>query len=115
MKGKIGDRQRLQHILKAIEEIEMYTNGTTLDIFTSNSMMRFASVKQLEIIGEACNLLTPDLKAHAPQIEWRKIIGLRNMLVHEYFGISTHLVWQIIQVDLSEFKTQIINLNKFIS
>ena len=110
MRGKIGDPQRLQHITHAIGEIEMYTDGVTFEHFSANSMMRFATVKQLEIIGEACNLLTPEIKAKATQVEWRKIIGLRNMLVHEYFGISTQLVWQIVVGDLPEFKKQIIEL-----
>ncbi len=55
MKGKMGDKQRLAHILESIEEIQNYTSGSNLDIFINNSMMRFASVKQIEIIGEAAN------------------------------------------------------------
>ena len=62
MKGKMGDKQRLLHIMDAITEIEQYTQGKTLDDFTSNSMMRFASIKQIEIIGEAANLISEELK-----------------------------------------------------
>jgi uncharacterized protein with HEPN domain len=107
MRGKLGDPERLQLILQAIQEIETYTAGATLELFSLNSMMRFATVKQLEIIGEACNFLTPELKDKAPQVEWRKIVGIRHMLVHEYFGISTQLVWQIVQGDLPAFKQQV--------
>lgn len=60
MKGKIGDRQRLLHILDAIREIEHYTNGIDINQFLANSMMRFASVKQVEIIGEAANYITAE-------------------------------------------------------
>lgn len=55
MKGKIGDKQRLLHILEAITEIEGYTTKTNFESFLENSMMRFASIKQIEIIGEAAN------------------------------------------------------------
>ncbi len=63
MKGKIGDRQRLIHILEAITEIEKYISDTDLKDFLSNSMMRFASIKQLEIIGEAANYITAETKS----------------------------------------------------
>lgn len=55
MRGDLGDRARLQHILDAISEIESYTHRVGFDDFVGNSMMRFASIKQLEIIGEAAN------------------------------------------------------------
>ena len=63
MKGKIGDRQRLLHILEAIDEIQTYTLNTDLQTFLTNSMMRFACVKQIEIIGEAANYITPETKS----------------------------------------------------
>lgn len=69
MKGKIGDRQRLLHILEAISEIETYTQNTDLKSFLSNSMMRFACIKQIEIIGEAANLITFETKALFSDIE----------------------------------------------
>jgi uncharacterized protein with HEPN domain len=106
----MGDSERLSHILDAIAEIESYLVGVDLNAFSSNSMMRFATVKQLEIIGEASNYLTNATKAAAPEIEWRKIVGLRHILVHEYFGIDTGLVWQIVQYDMPVFKQQIQNL-----
>ena len=57
MRNKLGDRQRLLHILEAIEEIEQYTANKELPDFIDNSMMRFASIKQIEVIGEAANCL----------------------------------------------------------
>lgn len=103
----MGDSERLGHILDAIAEIESYLTGVGLDAFSTSSMMRFATVKQLEIIGEASNFLTVATKAASRNIEWRKIIGLRHILVHEYFGIDTALVWQIVQYDLPVFKQQV--------
>ena len=107
MKGKMGDRQRLLHILEAISEIEKYTSQSNINDFASNSMMRFASVKQIEIIGEAANFVSADTKTQFPQVEWRQIIGLRHILVHEYFGIDTALIWQIISTDIPKLKGDI--------
>jgi uncharacterized protein with HEPN domain len=70
-------------------------------------MIRFASVKQLEIIGEAAKNITVATKSIFPKIEWDQVSALRNILVHEYFGIDFDLVWQIIQVDVKELKQEL--------
>jgi uncharacterized protein with HEPN domain len=107
MKGKMGDKQRLAHILESIEELEDYTAGSNLDTFLQNSMMRFASVKQIEIIGEAANYISDETKEKFSEIQWRQITGLRHVLVHEYFGIDSRLIWQIIVNDIPTLKIQI--------
>lgn len=104
MKGKIGDKQRLLHILESIMEIERYVADANFDIFIQNSMMRFASIKQIEIIGEAANYITEETKNKFNGIQWRQIIGLRHILVHEYFGIDNKLIWQIIANDITDLK-----------
>lgn len=104
MKGKIGDKQRLLHILESISEIERYTSQANFDSFLENSMMRFASIKQIEIIGEAANYITQETKDKFTDIQWRQIIGLRHILVHEYFGIDHKLIWQIIANDIPALK-----------
>lgn len=70
-------------------------------------MMRFACIKQLEIIGEACNSITLETQTEFSEIEWRKIIGMRHVFVHEYFGFDTRLVWEIIKTDLPPLKDKI--------
>jgi uncharacterized protein with HEPN domain len=107
MKGRIGDKQRLLHIIDAISEIEDYTRNISLATFLDNSMMRFASIKQLEIIGEAANYLTSETKNKFSDIEWKQIIGMRHILVHEYFGIDGNLIWQVIINDLPTLKNKI--------
>lgn len=107
MKNELGDKARLQHISEAIKEIEKYIENSSYEDFQSNSMMQFATVKQLEIIGEASNQLTEHFRKLYKEIEWREIIGLRNMLIHEYFGIDTKIVWDILQIDLPKLKIQI--------
>lgn len=107
MKSKMGDRQRLLHILESIEEIEQYTSKANFSSFLENSMMRFACVKQMEIIGEAANNISEETKNKFSKIQWRQIIGLRHILVHEYFGIDTNLIWQIIANDIPQLKESI--------
>lgn len=110
MKGKIGDKQRLLHILESISEIERYVSGADFNIFCQHSMMRFATIKQIEIIGEAANAITEDTRIAYNQIQWRQIIGLRHILVHEYFGIDNTLVWQIVSNDIPVLKQEITKL-----
>lgn len=70
--------------------------------------MRFACVKQVEIIGEAANYITDETKELFTDTEWRQIIGMRHVLVHEYFGIDFNLIWQVIIGDLPVLKEKII-------
>jgi len=107
MKGKHADLARLQHILDAISEIEEYTEGFDLKKFKSDSKTKFASVKQLEIIGEAANHVSINLQKKFPEIAWKPIRSFRNILVHEYFGIHSETVWNTIQFDLPTLKIQI--------
>ena len=107
MKGRFGDQQRIGHAVDAIHDIEEYITNSTFTDFLANSMMRFACIKQLEIIGEACNHIDGETMAKYPEVEWRKLVGLRNLLVHEYFGVDEALVWDIIQSNLPKLKSQL--------
>jgi uncharacterized protein with HEPN domain len=112
MRSRLGDKIRLQHILDAIEEIQKYIVAADLNIFLENSMMRFACIKQMEISGEASNHLSAELKSNFSNVEWTQIVGMRNVFTHEYFGIDTNLVWEIIKDDIPELKQKIENIIK---
>ena len=73
-------------------------------------MMRFACIKQLEIIGEAGNHISDETKSSFSTIKWSQIIGMRNIFVHEYFGVDSKLVWDIIKDDLPGLKNKIIEI-----
>lgn len=107
MHGNLGDKIRLQHILDAIKEIESYIIGADFQSFIDNSMMRFACIKQMEIIGEAGNHNSTEVKSKFSSIEWTQIVGMRNVFVHEYFGVDTNIVWEIIKDDLPELKKKV--------
>lgn len=87
-----------------------YLYNTYFSGFMENSMMRFACIKQMEIIGEASNHVSDDTKAKFSTIEWAQIVGMRNVFVHEYFGVDSSLVWEIIRNDLPELKEKIIHI-----
>lgn len=110
MKGKLGDRQRLLHIIEAINEIQQYTSGVSQKVFLSNSMMRYACIKQLEIIGEAANTITAETKSNFTDLEWKQIIGMRHILVHEYFGVDFELIWQVINNDMPILRLKVLDV-----
>ena len=104
MRGQITDKSRVHHILDAITEVENYLINVGFEDFENNSEKRFATIKQIEIIGEACNHITPALKETHSEIEWRSINGFRNISIHEYFGVNFKLVWEIAKNDLPSLK-----------
>lgn len=106
MPDKFGDKIRLQHALDAIETIEGYVSNSNFDAFSDNSMMRDACIRQLQVIGESCKNVSSELKEKYPEIPWRQIIGLRIIVIHEYFGIDEKVIWEVIKNDLHAFKAQ---------
>ena len=106
MREGINDKVRIAHILDAIGEVEKYLEGASYDGFLTNSEKRYATIKQIEIIGEACNRISEAFKQEHPEIEWKSINGFRNISIHEYFGVDNQIVWEIAQNDLPILKTQ---------
>jgi len=90
-------RLYLDDILEAISKIREYTTVLDYSAFVEDSKTQDAVVRNLEIIGEAAGRLPEPIRLASPEIEWRKIVGLRNILAHEYFGVSLPVVWDIVQ------------------
>ena len=78
MREASKDKTRLEHIVQAIERIKRYTNGKRFDDLVEDDMMYYAVVKNIEIIGEAANLLTNEFKSEHPDTQWKLITGMRN-------------------------------------
>ncbi|HSA96887.1 MAG TPA: DUF86 domain-containing protein [Acidobacteriota bacterium] len=89
-------RVYLEDILEAVRRIAAYTEGMDFVAFAKSPMAIDAVVRNLEVLGEAAGRLPEELRAGAPEIEWRKIIALRDVLAHEYFGIHTKIVWDVV-------------------
>jgi uncharacterized protein with HEPN domain len=87
-------------MIEAIDRIAHYTSGLTRDGFLADRMRMDAVVRNLEILGEAAQRMSEETRKRMPDIEWRHIIGLRNRIVHEYFGVDTAIVWEIVAHDL---------------
>ena len=110
MKDDNRDLVRLHHMHDAISEIQSFILDKDMDEFIIDSMLHSACIRQLEIIGEAAGRLSEALKENYNNIGWREITGLRNILVHEYFGIDLLVIYQIIRNDLPNLKSNILQI-----
>lgn len=102
-----GDFAYLNHIVDAIENINHFVGDLDQQNFLHNDLVQSAVIRQLEIIGEAVKNLSPKIKNKNPATPWKDIAGLRDKLIHVYFGVDLDLVWEIIQKDLPALKRQI--------
>ena len=98
----------LEDILEAIRKIEKYTKNLSRDDFIKNSMVADAVVRNLEIIGEASKNIPAEVQKNLPHIPWKKLSGIRNRIVHEYFGVDLSIIWFIIENELAQLKQTIL-------
>jgi uncharacterized protein with HEPN domain len=103
----------LDDILDAINKIEKYINKLNYQAFIENELIQDAVIRNLEIIGEAVKNIPQIIKTGIPEVEWKKIAGLRDIIIHEYFGIDEEIIWDIIKNKLPDLKEKIneISLN----
>lgn len=97
----------LEDILQAVDKILSYTGGMNFGEYMNDSKTADAVVRNFSIIGEAANKISPEFKSAHPEIEWQRIRGFRNRIVHEYFDIDHELVWQIKEENLPELKQKL--------
>lgn len=97
----------LLHISESIEEIEKYLGSVSEDEFSSDTKTQDAVMRRLEIIGEAAKNIPTDFQKQYQQIEWREIAGMRDQLIHHYFGVKMDAVWETAKKDLPKLKTQV--------
>ena len=102
-----SSRAYLSDILVAIGNISEYTKGMEREDFEKNRLVQDATVRNLEIIGEAAKNIPDDIRDQAREVEWKKIAGLRDLLAHAYFGIDIEIVWDIVTNKLSPLKESI--------
>jgi Uncharacterized conserved protein, COG2361 len=91
-------------MLESLEKIERYTVGLTFERFAWDDRTVDAVVRNLEIIGEAARQIPSEVRERYPEVPWRRVIGLRNVVVHEYFAVDVEIVWTVVRQSLPELK-----------
>lgn len=107
MREPLRDKERLQHMLAAADRVIRYTSGKAFEDLKADDMMYYAVVKNIEIIGEAANLLTSEFIASHSDTPWKQVRGMRNYIVHEYFQIDDVVVWDVVTTDIPALRSQI--------
>ena len=97
----------LEDIASAIVDIRSFVQDMSADGFMADKKTINAVLRSLEVIGEATNKIPTEVRTKYPDIPWEEIIGMRNRLIHEYFGVDLDIVWQTIQDDLTPLETAI--------
>ena len=97
----------LDDILTAARKVRRFSEGKTRDSLASDEKTFDAVVRNLEIIGEAIKKVPDEVRNAHPEVEWQKIAGLRDILIHEYFGIDLEIIWDVIQNKIPDLEMQI--------
>ncbi len=98
------DKLYIEHIVQAIGKIGQYIDGITFEYFKEDSLIQDGVVRELEIVGEAARQVSESTKQKYKKIPWHKISGMRNKLIHEYFGVDIEVVWKTATKDLKTLK-----------
>lgn len=101
---KRDDRVYLLHILDAVEQIEHYVQGFNYETFMRSRLVQDGVIRQLEIIGEASKNLSKTTRNNSQEVPWRDMAGMRDVLIHQYFGVDLSAVWGTVKQDMPELK-----------
>ncbi|KKO19682.1 MAG: DUF86 domain-containing protein [Candidatus Brocadia sp.] len=100
----------LRHILDAINKIQKYTKDMDYEGFRASSLVQDGVIRQLEIIGEATKNLSQEIREKHPDIPWKDMVGMRDKLIHQYFGVDIAGVWDTLEEDIPTLKSNLIKL-----
>ncbi len=98
----------LKDIIESIEIIEDYTRFKSIDDFFNDKLLQDGVIRRLEIIGEAVKKIDQKLKMKYPNVKWRQMAGMRDVLIHDYFGVNVKRVWNVIESDLDNLKSELL-------
>ena len=110
MRGERSVALYAQDMLECIEKVESYCAGVTAAEFAANTLLQDAVFRRLEVIGEAAKHVPQALRSRCPDSPWRRIPGLRDVLIHQYPGVIVERVWQVATVDLPTVKPHLLQV-----
>jgi uncharacterized protein with HEPN domain len=99
-------------VLECIQLIEEYVKDATLESFTSSPQLQDAVIRRIELIGEAVKNVPDHLKQKYPEIQWNRITGMRNILIHDYLGIDLKTTWQVTKREIPELKMKMLEIKR---
>jgi len=102
----------IYHILESMEQIENHIKGISEEQFSRDTKTQDAVVRRIEIIGEASKNPPMDFRKKYPEVEWREIAGMRDKLIHHYFGVKMDIVWEVCKKDLPKLKKQVTKISE---
>jgi uncharacterized protein with HEPN domain len=102
----------IEHILESIRIIEEYIKGTTKEEFINSRKTQDAVIRRIEIIGEAAKNLSEDVKKNYPSIPWKRMSGMRDILIHGYFGVDLGLTWRVASEEIMELEKKIVKVKQ---
>lgn len=104
------DRAYIQDIIDAARLAMSYLNKVTEEEFAHDTQIQDAVIRRIEIIGEAARRVSPELRGANPQIPWSEMIGMRNLMIHDYDDVDVHVVWNTVQKDLPQLLEALVQM-----